>query len=117
MEISNHESKLIDIHKDNFKSEVLESNIPVLLEFGASWCGPCHIIAPGIAQLAVEYENRMKFCFLDIDKDSEIKDECGVQDLPSIVLFKMGKMEDIIVGTKPTLEIKSRIEKLLKANK
>ena len=113
MEIIDSKAKLIDIRKDNFESEVLLSNIPVLLEFGASWCGPCHIIAPGINKLAIEYDGRVKFCLLNVDEDIELKEKYGVRDLPTIILFKDGKVEDFIVGTKPTLEVKSRLDDLL----
>lgn len=113
MEIITQKTNLIDIRKDNFESEVLLSNVPVLLEFGASWCGPCHIIAPGINKLAIEYDGRVKFGLLDVDEDVEIKVKYGVRDLPTIILFKDGRIEDFIVGTKPTLEVKSRLDELL----
>ena len=113
MEITRSKTKLTDIRKDNFDSEVLQSPIPVLLELGASWCGPCHIIAPGIDRLANEYEGRIKFGLLDVDEDPEIKIKYGVRDLPTIILFRNGEVEDFIEGTKPTFEVKSRLDKLL----
>ena len=113
METITQKTNLKEIRKNNFESEVLLSNVPVLLEFGASWCGPCHIIAPGINKLAVEYIGRVKFGLLDIDEDIELKVKYGVRDLPTIILFKNGIVEDFIVGTKPTLEIKSRLDELL----
>ena len=87
MEIITQKTNLLDIRKDNFESEVLLSSLPVLLEFGASWCGPCHIIAPGIKKLAIEYDGRVKFGFLDVDEDVEIKVKYGVRDLPTIILL------------------------------
>jgi len=113
MEITSPKTKLIDIRRDNFESEVLQSPIPVFLEFGASWCGPCHIIAPGIDKLAREFKGRIKFCFLDVDEYPDIKDGLGVRDLPTIILFRDGEVEDFIVGTKPTLEVKSSLEEIL----
>lgn len=106
-------SNIINVDKGNFESEVTHSKIPVFVEFGASWCGPCHIIAPMIEELAVEYNGSLKFCRVDTDENIPLKEKFGVSDLPTIILFKSGLVTEFIVGTKPKSELKISLEKLL----
>ncbi|MCD4731471.1 MAG: thioredoxin [Bacteroidales bacterium] len=106
-------AKIFEVNKTNFEKEVIQNKVPVVLEFGASWCGPCHIIAPIMEELAIEYDRIIKFCKLDTDENAEIKEKYGISDLPTILLLNNGSVADIIVGTKPKSEIKMKIDNLL----
>jgi len=106
-------TKIFDVNSKNFEEEVVKNKVPVVVEFGASWCGPCHIIAPMIEELAVEYDGIVKFCRLDTDENVDIKEKYGISLLPTILLFNNETVADILVGTKPKSEMKLKIDNLL----
>ena len=84
--------------KQNFEAEVLNSDIPVLVDFWASWCGPCMMLSPIIAELAEEYEGKVKVCKVNVDEQSELAMEYRVASIPTLLLFKNGKLEKTSVG-------------------
>ena len=86
---------------DNFKREVLESEIPVLVDFWASWCGPCRMLGPVIAELAEEYEGKVKVGKVNVDDEEELAMEYNVQSIPTVLLFKGGKVVEQSLGFKP----------------
>ena len=86
---------------DNFKTEVLESEIPVLVDFWASWCGPCRMLGPVIAELAEEYEGKVKVGKVNVDDEEELAMEYNVQSIPTVLLFKGGKVVEQSLGFKP----------------
>lgn len=94
----------------NFKKEVLESDLPVLVDFWATWCGPCKTIAPLIDELAKEYSGKMKVGKVDVDTNSRIPTEYGVMSIPTVMFFKNGKVRDQFVGGISKLELKRKIE-------
>ncbi len=97
----------------NFKKEVLESNLPTLVDFWASWCGPCKMIAPHIDELAKEYEGKMKIGKVDVDANSKVATEYGVMSIPTIIFFKNGKVSNQLVGAVSKLDLKRNIEENL----
>ena len=94
----------------DFEAEVLQSDLPVLVDFSASWCGPCQAIAPVIESLSEEYAGRAKVITVDVDAESEISARYGVMSIPTLVVFKDGREAERIVGAAR----KDDIEELLK---
>ena len=83
---------------DSFESEVLNSDVPVLVDYWAEWCGPCKVIAPVLEEIAGEYEGKMKICKLDIDANENTPPKYGIRGIPTLMLFKNGSVEATKVG-------------------
>lgn len=96
-----------------FEQEVLKSDIPVLVDFWAEWCGPCKMIAPAINELASEYAGKAKIAKLDVDNNQVIAAQYGIRSIPSLLIFKNGRVVDQIVGTLPKQRIKERLDATL----
>ncbi|NUO80533.1 thioredoxin [candidate division KSB1 bacterium] len=94
----------------NFSQEVLQSDKPVLVDFWAEWCGPCKMIAPAIAELAKEYAGKAKIAKLDVDSHNLIAGQYGIRSIPSLLIFKNGKVVDQIVGAVPKQRLKERLD-------
>ena len=92
---------------DSFETEVLQANIPVLVDFWAEWCGPCLMLAPVIDDLADIYAGKIKVGKLDIDKSPQIAARFGVQNIPTVILFENGESAEKIVGAKPKKDFES----------
>ena len=107
------ESSLLHVSDKNFESEVLRSGIPVLVDFWATWCGPCRAISPIIEELAKEYSGRVKITKLNVDENPATSSQYGVRGIPTLILFKEGKVLDQIVGSVPKARLKAMIEKVL----
>ena len=100
----------ITITKENFEAEVLKSDIPVLLDFWATWCGPCRMIAPALEEIAAEQAGRVKVGKVNVDEQMELAMRFGVTSIPLLVVMKDGKIANKAVGAMP----KAKIEALLK---
>ena len=100
----------IILNKDNFESEVLKSDMPVLVDFWAAWCGPCKMLAPTIAELAEEYKGKVKVCKYNIDDDASIAIKYGVASIPTVILFKDGEVADKSIGFVPKAEIEAMLK-------
>ncbi|MBV1878594.1 MAG: thioredoxin TrxA [Pseudomonadales bacterium] len=83
---------------DNFENEVLNSDLPVLVDYWAEWCGPCKVIAPVLEEIAAEYDGKMKICKLDIDANENTPPKYGIRGIPTLMLFKNGSVEATKVG-------------------
>lgn len=97
----------------NFQEQVLGSDVPVLVDFWAEWCGPCKAIGPSIEQLATEYEGRAKVFKVDVDADGELASQYGVMSIPALLVFKGGKVVDQMVGAAPKPQIAALIDRAL----
>ena len=101
------------ITSENFDDEVLASALPVLLDFYASWCGPCKMLSPIIEEIANKYEGRVRVGKIDVDEQNALAEKFGVMSIPTLITFKSGEVVDISVGFKPKKVITDMIDKLL----
>jgi thioredoxin 1 len=104
---------LIHVNDKTFASEVLNSDVPVLVDFWATWCGPCRSISPIVEELAKEFSGRVKITKLNVDESATTPTQYGVRGIPTLILFKGGKIFDQIVGAVPKARLKALIEKAL----
>ena len=100
----------LNITKENFESQVLQSDKPVLIDFWASWCGPCRMLAPTIEQIAKEYQGQFVVGKINVDEQPELSSEFGIMSIPTLMVFKEGK----VVATQMGVQPKPVIEQMLK---
>ncbi len=106
-------SEPIVLTDDNFSAEVLSASQPVLVDFWATWCGPCRMIAPIVQELSSEYEGRAKVGKLDVDAAQKTAAEFGIRSIPTLLIFKEGKVADQIIGAIPKGQITEKLEAAL----
>ena len=95
----------IVLTKDNFETEVLKSSIPVLVDFWATWCGPCQMLAPTIEEIAKEYEGKVKVGKVNVDDEPVLAGRFGISSIPTLILFKNGQQAAVSVGVRPKEEL------------
>jgi len=100
----------LDLTDQSFKKEVLESDIPVLVDFWATWCGPCKMIAPVIDELAKEFAGKIKIGKVNVDENSQVATRYGVMSIPTLIFFKNGKVNEQVVGALNKAGLKKKIE-------
>lgn len=98
---------------ESFEQEVLQSAVPVLVDFWAAWCGPCRMIAPTVDQLAVEYSGKLKVVKVDIDQNPDVSGRLGVMSIPTLMVFKDGQMVERILGAVPKPALLSKLKPYL----
>lgn len=102
-------SKALNVTSADFESKVLKSDVPVLVDFWAEWCGPCRMIAPIVEEIANEYDGKLRVVKIDTDRYGQIASKYGVMGLPTLMLFKNGKPVESILGYKPKGEIVKKL--------
>ena len=105
--------KVIHVDNDSFQGDVIDSDIPVVVDFWAPWCGPCRMVGPVIEELAKEYDNKVKFVKLNTDEAREIAIKYGIMSIPTLKIFKDGEVADSISGAAPKEYFKEWIDKVL----
>ena len=104
---------VMEITDDTFEREIVKSDKPVLVDFWAAWCAPCRAIAPVVQQLAESYNGKVKFAKIDIDSNQKVTVQYDVKSIPTLLLFREGKVAGQIVGAVPKAKIEDLIKKVL----
>lgn len=105
--------EIINVEDSQFKSEVLDSAQPVLVDFWATWCAPCRAIAPALEELASQYKGKVKIAKINIDDNQDTPQQYGVRSIPTLLLFKGGKVVEQIVGAVPKAKLEDALRKVV----
>ena len=111
--MGNNQSLEVEVNRNNFQQEVLESSIPVLVDFWAPWCMPCRMISPIVEELGNENQGKLKVCKLNTDENQNIAARYGIQGIPTLLFFKDGQEVDRIVGVTPKPIIQQKLDAIL----
>ena len=106
-------SDVVNLEDGNFDQEVLKSEVPVLVDFWAVWCSPCKAIAPAVDELAREYKGKLKVAKLDIDAHQAVPQKYGIRSIPTLLVFKGGRVVDTIVGAVPKAKLLESVKKVV----
>ena len=102
-------SKPITVTDETFEAEVIQAPLPVLTDFWANWCAPCHMIAPALEEIAAEYADQLKIAKLDVDSNPRTAMQFGVMSIPTLILFKNGQAVERLVGAMPKRSLLTKI--------
>jgi thioredoxin 1 len=107
------EETLVHLHSEDFDKEVLQSDLPAVVDFYADWCGPCRMVSPIIESLSHEYAGRVKFVKINTDESPDIAERYGIMSIPTIMVFKKGQVASRTVGAGPAAVYKQKIDAAL----
>jgi thioredoxin 1 len=102
-----------DTSDSTFQTDVVDSDLPVLVDFWAPWCGPCRMVAPIVEELADEYEGKVKFVKLNTDENPQVAGKYGIRSIPTLLVFKGGQPVGQIVGFRPKSDLEKRLQEVL----
>jgi thioredoxin 1 len=106
-------SKPVTVTDDSFEAEVIQSDRMVIVDFWATWCGPCKMIAPILEEVASEYEDQVKVAKLDVDSNNRTAGKYGIMSIPSLLFFRNGEEVDRVIGAIPKSQLMARLERVL----
>ncbi len=106
-------SKIIEINESNFEEEVKKSDVTVMVDFWATWCGPCHMIAPFVEEASTVYDGKLKVGKIDVDNNQDLASKFSVMSIPALIFFKNGNVIDQIIGAVHKKVLFERIDKVL----
>lgn len=104
---------VVSVTNDTFEQAVLQSDGVVMVDFWATWCGPCKIVAPVVEELAKEYEGKASFAKVNTDENQDLASRFNIRGIPTLIFFKEGKVMDQIVGAVPKAQLKSKLDSLI----
>ena len=105
----------INLNEADFQAEVLDSDIPVLVDFWADWCGPCKMVAPVVEKLAADYDGKVKVAKVDVDTNPQLSGTYGVRSIPTLLIFQQGEPVEQVVGALPERALADKLEGVLQA--
>lgn len=106
-------SDVVTLQDSTFDQEVLKADTPVLVDFWAVWCSPCKAIAPTVEELAKQYKGKLKVAKIDVDTHQQVPQQFGIRSLPTLLVFKGGRVVDTIVGAVPKAKLEESIKKAI----
>ncbi|MFP4120106.1 thioredoxin [Coleofasciculus sp.] len=106
-------STAVAVTDASFKEDVLDSDVPVLVDFWAPWCGPCRMVAPVVDEIAQQYEGQIKVVKLNTDENPNVASQYGIRSIPTLMIFKGGQRVDMVVGAVPKTTLANTLEKYL----
>ncbi len=104
---------IVVLQDATFDKEVLKSDVPVLVDFWAVWCGPCKAIAPTVEELAKQYKGKVKVAKMDVDEHQQVPQQYGIRSIPTLLVFKGGRVIDTIVGAVPKSKLEDSLKKAI----
>jgi thioredoxin 1 len=106
-------SDLLQVTDETFEAEIVKADLPAMVDFWAEWCGPCRMVGPVVEELAKAYAGKIKVAKMDVDKNRQTPARFGIRNIPTLILFKAGKVATTIIGAQPKSYIEGELKKLL----